>query len=62
MSDSHFLTTLQEQVKNGQKHSYLCFWGHSQKISGKIDKSCLSQWFLQNLKLMVSIIKVQNNT
>lgn len=45
MSDSQFLTTLQEQVKNGQKYSYLCFWGHSQKTSGKIDKSCLSQWF-----------------
>ena len=41
MRDSQFLTTLQEQVKNGQKYSYLCFWGHSQKTSGKIDKSCL---------------------
>ncbi|KAF1022832.1 MAG: N-glycosidase [Acinetobacter bereziniae] len=45
MSDSKFLVTLQEQVKRGQKYSYLCFWGHTQKVQGKVDKSCLSQWF-----------------
>lgn len=45
MNDSELLTTLQEQIKRGEKYSYLCFWGHCQKTQEKIDKSCLSQWF-----------------
>ncbi|OTG79266.1 hypothetical protein B9T33_12350 [Acinetobacter sp. ANC 5054] len=45
MSDSQYLTDLQEQVQQGQKFKYLCFWGHTQKQKDSVDKSCFSQWF-----------------
>jgi ribA/ribD-fused uncharacterized protein len=58
MIDSIFLTTLQEQVKDGQTYDYLCFWGHTQKAQGKVDKSCLSQWF--PAKFEIDGVKYQN--
>lgn len=45
MSDFQYLTALQEQVRKGQRHKYLCFWGHTPKQKTVIDKSCFSQWF-----------------
>lgn len=45
MSDSEFLMGLQEQIRKGQRFKYLCFWGHTTKQKGIVDKSCLSQWF-----------------
>ena len=26
-------------------HTFLCFWGHTPKVAGVVDKSCLSQWW-----------------
>ncbi|WP_315075134.1 NADAR family protein [Acinetobacter guillouiae] len=45
MSDSKFLADLQEQITIGQLFKYLCFWGHTPKQKGIVDKSCFSQWF-----------------
>ncbi|MCU4491724.1 NADAR family protein [Acinetobacter guillouiae] len=45
MSDSKFLADLQEQIATGQLFKYLCFWGHTPKQKGIVDKSCFSQWF-----------------
>ncbi|MFC2994202.1 NADAR family protein [Acinetobacter sichuanensis] len=45
MSDFQYLTALQEQVRKGQRHKYLCFWEHIPKQKTVIDKSCFSQWF-----------------
>ena len=45
MIDSQFLIDLQEQIRKGQRFKYLCFWGHTAKQRGVVDKSCFSQWF-----------------
>lgn len=45
MSDFQYLTELQERVRQGQHFKYLCFWGHTPKQTGVVDKSCFSQWF-----------------
>ena len=36
---------LKEKVKQGSAVKYFFFWGHTPKIPGATDKSCLSQWF-----------------
>ncbi|MBO9199318.1 MULTISPECIES: NADAR family protein [Niastella] len=36
---------LKEQVAKGVAVKYNFFWGHTPKIPGVTDKSCLSQWF-----------------
>jgi len=36
---------LHQQIATGKKIEYLFFWGHTQKTTGIIDKSCFSQWF-----------------
>ena len=36
---------LKEQIAKGIEINYYFFWGHTPKIPGTIDKSCLSQWF-----------------
>ncbi|MFF0827588.1 NADAR family protein [Brevibacillus sp. NPDC003359] len=38
---------VQTLIKESQrtKVKYLFFWGHTQKESGSIDKSCFSQWY-----------------
>lgn len=33
------------RVDRGERLEYLCFWGHTPKTPGVIDKSCLSQWY-----------------
>lgn len=36
---------LKQQVEKGVAIDYFFFWGHTPKIPGAVDKSCLSQWF-----------------
>ncbi len=36
---------LKEKIKNGDEVKYYFFWGHTPKIPGATDRSCLSQWF-----------------
>lgn len=36
---------LLEGLRNGDHFTYKLFYGHHQKKSGEIDRSCLSQWF-----------------
>lgn len=42
---------LKDQVKNGTEVKYYFFWGHTPKIPGTVDKSCLSQWFPASFKV-----------
>lgn len=37
-----------QAYKNGEKMGLLFFWGHQQSKTGKITKSCLSQWWMQD--------------
>lgn len=39
------LEILKRQVEAGDAVEYFFFWGHTPKQEGKVDKSCLSQWF-----------------
>ena len=32
-------------IQEGAEHEYLFFWGHQPSKSGKITKTCFSQWF-----------------
>lgn len=36
---------LMQCILNGDHHTYHCFYGHYQKKTGIVDRSCLSQWF-----------------
>lgn len=36
---------LKQQIEKGEEVKYYFFWGHTPKIPGSVDKSCLSQWF-----------------
>ena len=45
MSDSAYWQQLQQACKLGERFAYLCFWGHTPKQAGHVDKSCLSQWY-----------------
>lgn len=36
---------LKKQYQQGEEVKYYFFWGHTPKIPGGVDKSCLSQWF-----------------
>ena len=61
MGDIQFLKELQENVRKGQQYKYLYFWGHTQKVQDLIDKAVLVSGFLQNLRLKVCNIKIQNS-
>ena len=61
MGDIQFLKELQENVRKGQQYKYLYFWGHTQKVQDLIDKTVLVRRFLQNLRLKVCNIKIQNS-
>lgn len=39
------LEALQRAVASGETFEYVFFWGHTPKVLGKIDASCLSQWY-----------------
>ena len=45
MSDSAYWKQLQQACKRGERFAYLCFWGHTPKQAGHVDKSCFSQWY-----------------
>ena len=45
MSDTVYRQQLQQACKRGERFAYLCFWGHTPKLAGSVDKSCLSQWY-----------------
>ena len=32
-------------VGSGVRPKYVFFWGHTPKVPGRIDQSCLSNWF-----------------
>ena len=61
MGNIQFLKELQENVRKGQQYKYLYFWGHTQKVQDLIDKTVLVSGFLQNLRLKVCNIKIQNS-
>ena len=39
------LSELQTSVNTGNQPKYLFFWGHTPKLEGSVDQSCLSNWF-----------------
>ena len=45
MSDTVYWQQLQQACKRGERFAYLCFWGHTPKRAGSVDKSCFSQWY-----------------
>ena len=45
MSDTVYWQQLQQACKRGERFAYLCFGGHTPKLAGSVDKSCLSQWY-----------------
>ncbi len=45
MKDEKFLNDLIQKVQQGHQFKYLCFWVHTPKQAGLVDKSCFSQWF-----------------
>ena len=45
MSDTDYLQQLQQACRRGERFSYECFWGHTPKQAGHVDKSCFSQWY-----------------
>jgi ribA/ribD-fused uncharacterized protein len=42
---SRSIEDLIEFTKRGVRPKYVYFWGHTPKIPGRIDQSCLSNWF-----------------
>ncbi|MGD9368633.1 MAG: NADAR family protein [Desulfobacteraceae bacterium] len=36
---------LEDLIAQGARPKYLFFWGHTPKVNGRIDQSCLSNWF-----------------
>lgn len=42
------LEMLCDAYPKGNKYNFLFFWGHTPAKTGVIDKSCLSQWWMQN--------------
>ncbi|MEZ5426315.1 MAG: NADAR family protein [Pyrinomonadaceae bacterium] len=43
--DARSRDELAEIVRNGGRPKYLFFWGHAPKVPGRVDQSCLSNWF-----------------
>lgn len=39
------LETLRQRCSDGERFEYLFFWGHQPSKTGKVTKSCFSQWF-----------------
>ncbi len=40
------ISELRKLVPGGKTFEYLYFWGHSPSYDGKVNKSCLSQWYV----------------
>lgn len=45
------LEQLRDRCANGESFEYLFFWGHQESKTGKVTKSCLSQWFPAGFQL-----------
>ncbi len=43
--DTRSVQDLVEVVALGARPEYLLFWGHTPKVPGGVDRSCLSNWF-----------------
>ncbi|WP_277963929.1 NADAR family protein [Pseudomonas sp. RIT-To-2] len=39
------MSGLLARVQAGERLKYLTFWGHTPRVAGEADRSCLSQWF-----------------
>lgn len=45
-NDLHDLESLQRAVRQGQRPTFLFFWGHTAKANrGAVGRECLSQWY-----------------
>ena len=42
---------VREAFQRKEKLSYLFFWGHAVPKDGKLDQSCLSQWWMSNFTI-----------
>lgn len=43
--DARSVGDLKTMVASGSRPKYLFFWGHTPKVRGRIDQSCLSNWY-----------------
>lgn len=43
--DARSVNDLQTIVASGARPKYVFFWGHTPKVRGQIDQSCLSNWY-----------------
>jgi len=39
------IESLQQKILQGEQFDYIFFWGHTPSENGKVNKSCLSQWY-----------------
>ncbi len=44
-ANSRSLEDLLRYTKKGVRPKYVFFWGHTPKVPGRVDQSCLSNWF-----------------
>ena len=44
-TESRSVEQLIEVVRRGARPEYVFFWGHTPKVRGRIDHSCLSNWY-----------------
>ena len=43
--DARSISDLKTIVSSGSRPKFVFFWGHTPKVRGQIDQSCLSNWF-----------------
>jgi len=39
------LEELKERTRQGARHEFLCFWGHTPAADGALGRECFSQWY-----------------
>ena len=44
-ADARSVEELLAIIKRGARPKYVFFWGHKPKVPGRVDRSCLSNWF-----------------
>ena len=44
-------TELVRRMAAGESFEWLFFWGHTPKPTGRVDASCLSQWYVAPFEL-----------
>ena len=45
------LEALRREYQKGKTYKFLFFWGHTPPPDGSINKSCLSQWWMQDFEI-----------